>query len=205
MTSHLPHSDFSDFEYEAAESRVDQAVKEAKQNGQYAIVGVDANAVDGQQSIHDSRRMIGRWGLQSRNERGTQFVAWLHIVRLVACNTMFQKPFAKQWTHQLCSTSAQRQIYFILLDNRLRDRLSDAGASDDIDFKSDHRCVYARLTGSTGWPANQRCRKPHCKGRELEVGQFHTVLDVLLTNSPRDARSLAEGVVAAATAASSGQ
>ena len=39
----------------------------------------DVNAVLGRQSVNDSGRIIGNWGIQSRNVSGVQFSAWLHL------------------------------------------------------------------------------------------------------------------------------
>ena len=139
LSSHLPHSDWPDAEYDAALACLESAVDGARACRRHIVVGIDANAVLGQQYAHDSKRVIGQWGLHSRNERGVSFAALLHLVHLAVCNTMFQKPYAKQRTHQMWSTGSQRQIDYILISNGLRSALRDAGANDDLDFKSDHR------------------------------------------------------------------
>ena len=43
-------------------------------------VGIDANAVIGLQTVRGSKRVVGKWGLHTRNERGVLFTAWLHMV-----------------------------------------------------------------------------------------------------------------------------
>ena len=95
LSAHLPHGDRSDVEYEAALSCLECAVKDAESSQRHVAIGIDANAVLGCQSLHDSKRVIGKWGLHARNERGVTFAAWLHLVHLAACNTMFDKPYAK--------------------------------------------------------------------------------------------------------------
>ena len=78
MSSHLPHAGKSDLEYEAALARMEDEIKDARKKKTFIIIGVDANAVVGEQSEHDSHRIIGSGGLHTRNERGVTFVAWLH-------------------------------------------------------------------------------------------------------------------------------
>ena len=56
LSSHLPHADWSDFEYEAALANLEQAVQNAQKRGEYVLVGIDANAVIGKQEAHDSVR-----------------------------------------------------------------------------------------------------------------------------------------------------
>lgn len=113
LTCHLPHADHSDIEYEASLSCLESSVLSGRACKRHLVVGIDANAVVGQQDAHDSSRIIGKGGLHSRNERGVSFAAWLHLVHLAACNTMFDKPHSKQWTHQMWSTGTQRQIDYI--------------------------------------------------------------------------------------------
>ena len=204
MTCHLPHAGHSDVKYDAALSCIEEAIGDARRRGLYVLIGSDANAIVGQQSDHDSKRIIGKWGLHSRNDRGIMFAAWLHMTRLAASNTMFQKPFSGQWTHQSWSTGSQRQIDYVLVDNRLRGLLIDAGACDDIDFLSDHRSVYAALVirDSDGYkkPRRQRNRNTN----DFIGDKFHCELDSLISESPRDAQGLAEGIVTAARASCTG-
>ena len=201
MTSHLPHSGYSDAQYEAALAQLEEAIGRARQSLQHVAVGVDANAVIGQQTDHDSRRVVGKWGLHSRNERGDLFTAFLHMVHLAASNTMFKKQMEHQWTHQLWSTNLQRQIDYILLDSSLRPFLRDSAASNDLDFKSDHRSVFADIVAPTcGHKGSKAVKKRKGNTRDLDLAKFHAALDDVLTDPLGDACDLADRVVAAAAA-----
>ena len=96
------------------------------------LIGVNANAVLGQQYIHDKSRVIDRCRLHSGNERGVTFASWPHSNNLAASNSMFQKPYDRQWTHQLWSTGSQRQIDIIFVDNFLRGAMVDSATSDEF-------------------------------------------------------------------------
>lgn len=199
LTAHLPHAEKSDVEYEAALSSLERAVVVAKRCS-YVLVGIDANAVIGQQSPHDSKRVVGKCGLDSRNERGVCFVSWLHFNHLAACNTMYEKPLAKKWTHQSWSTGNRRQIDFILIDGRIRGLLIDSEAGDDIDVKSDHRCLNAVLQPALNEKRRRHERKTNTDARDLEIDRFHAELDQVMLDPPHGAVALADRIVLAARA-----
>ena len=79
--SHLPHANWADTEYGSALCISEESPIIAKKIC-YVIVGVDANAIVGEQSLNDSHRTVATVGMHTRNERGVVFVAWLHINRL---------------------------------------------------------------------------------------------------------------------------
>ena len=201
MTSHLPHSGYSDAQYKAALAQMEEAVGRACQSLQLVVVGIDANAVIGQQTAHDSRKVVGQWGLHSRNERGVLFTAWLHMVRLAASNTMFKKQMEHQWTHLLWSTNTQRQIDYVLLDGSLRPFLRDSAASNDLVFKSDHRSVFAEIVAPAFGRKKRKVGKRRTGSiRDLDLAKFHIALDNVLKDPVGDARDRADRVVEAATA-----
>jgi hypothetical protein len=202
MTSHLPHGDRSDVEFDAALACLEEAVSVGRKLGHRIVVGIDANAIIGKQLENDSPRIVGQWGVQDRNERGVMFSAWSHSVRLAVCNTMFKKRPELQWTHQMWSSGARRQIDYILVDSCLRGMLTDAGTDDSIDFKSDHRCTYANLQIRDCAGRKRRGGRRTGNGRNLNAEAFHEQLDALVTKPPADAEALVEGLVTAAKACS---
>ena len=137
------------------------------------------------------------------------FAAWSHTARLTVANTMFRKPYQKQWTHQLWSTGSQRQIDYILVDSSLRTSLIDCEANDDLDIKSDHRCVRSEIkvqvaakTCSPKHHAEPKRRRKRCIGRDRpdsgKVAQYHQALDDALIHQPMDVEKLIKAVVKAA-------
>ena len=111
---------------------------------------------------------------------------------------MFEKPYAKQWTHQLWSSGNQRQLDYILISSGLRGALKDASANGDLDFKSDHRCIHVELLVQD--VSRKRARKNGRRKnmREPRLEQFHEALDAALGEPPASCVELADKVVAAA-------
>ena len=131
----------------------------------------------------------------------------MQINRMAAANMFFQKPFHKQWTHQLWSTGEQRQIDYLLVDSCLRGRLRDAGANDDIDIKSDHRCTFASFamdhcprSRDKRTPGRKRLNASTFKQPDV-LASYHNLLDEVLSDPSLSAETLAEKVVVAAAAA----
>ena len=85
-----------------------------------------------------------------------------------------------------------------LLDTTLRRLLRDSAATNDIDFKSDHRGVYAHLIASHTEKTKMRGQRRKKNTKDLPVEDFHQRLDRLVAKPPQDAHTLAKDVVAAA-------
>ena len=76
--------------------------------------------------------------------------------------------------------------------------LTDDGADDSIDFKSDHRCTHVNslIRERTKW--KRRGGRVTGNGTNLDTEAFDEQLDGLVANPPADAQSLVEAVVTAA-------
>ena len=114
IVSHLPHAGHPQIKFDAALQCIEEEVTEARKKKHLIIIGIDANATLGSQEEHDSKEIVGPWGISSRNERGHIFAAWLHMNNLSAANTLFKKRPENQWTHKSWSSGSQRQIDFML-------------------------------------------------------------------------------------------
>ena len=68
ISSHLPHSDYSDLEYEAALAALEDVLPNNLRN-HFCVIGCDANAVIGSQQEQDNVQIVGRHGLGVRNYR----------------------------------------------------------------------------------------------------------------------------------------
>ena len=143
ITCHMPHGGDSDAGYAATLSILEKTVQHARRHKCTSIVGVDANAIIGQQSLHDHGKIIGQWGLGERNERGMILASWLHTTRLSVASTMFKKQYSQQWSHQLWSTGVRRLVDYVFVDTCSKQSLSDACAGDELAASSDHRAVMA--------------------------------------------------------------
>ena len=74
----------------------------------------------------------------------------------------------------------------------------DAGSNDDIDLKSDHRCMHACIEFREESPKRKRGSKRRANGRDLDVDSYHAELDRLVSSNPADATGLVRGIVDAA-------
>ena len=68
-SAHLPHSEHPDEDYEAAFLLLEDAVTEGRRLHMTNVVGIDANAVVGSRMQADSKRIIGTFGHERRNDR----------------------------------------------------------------------------------------------------------------------------------------
>ena len=143
--SSLSHGEDPEEDYVVCLAKLGQRVRAAKKSHSNVFVGLDANAVLGQQSEHDDLRFIGKWGLGNRNERGKLFAGRANAPKLVATNTQKQKRCEQQWTHQQWSTGARRQIDFIMCTYDLLPALDGAFVNDCGEFGSDRGCVVAEF------------------------------------------------------------
>ena len=92
----MPHAEYTDLMYEAALACLENDIEEAHKRKELVIIGIDASAMFGEQSVHDSTRIIGQWGLHYKNLCGITLAAWMHINCMAAANTFFHKPFHKR-------------------------------------------------------------------------------------------------------------
>lgn len=203
---HLPDSSAPDDVYEASLLAVDQVITSARRAKRFNIVGMDANAVLGQREATDDPFLIGEFGVGQRNERGYDFSAWLHGVRLTAVTTMIDKPGEETWTHELWSTRLRRQIDFILLDEVRANAAEDVGTVDAIRGASDHRGVFARLKLEPYVPIERKRTKVQVGwqprlNNDGKPNDYHEALDDVVGNfnCSVDDGTLVQQVVDAAT------
>ena len=114
------------------------------------VIGVDANVVVGSRLDHDDTSIVGKYCLGIRSSRGRRFSDWAHTHELSILNTMFQKPFGRQWTHKRKSGGALSQFSFILVDAKLHAYIIDSYAMDELCERTDHRAVCGIPSSDTG-------------------------------------------------------
>ena len=115
VSAHLPHSGYSDVEYAAAMSALDDVESVTRAPARPCIVGLDGNAVIGQRTNLDCTCCIGNHGLGSRCSRGDQLCFFAHSAYLTVVNTCFCKRVEYVWTHKAWSTGTTRQIDYIMV------------------------------------------------------------------------------------------
>ena len=196
MTSaHFPHALFHDDLYELELSRLQEVVNGGRMSKRMNLIGVDANAVLGRQTMTDDEHIIGMHGYGHRNERGHLLAAWLHGQRLAVAASQRQKSWDEVWTHELWSTQTRRQIDYVLYDEIRNDSLHDVGIAKELDGKSDHRATLASFFLSGRSAERQHRIKPRIgwKPKLCEAGkptEYHKALDTALTACNRDIASM---------------
>ena len=205
ISCHLPDSaSYSDSDYGHALQSLEAVCKQAKDR--ICIVGVDANAILGEQGEHDNSIVVGSHGLGTRNHRGHLFSHFLHTSRMAACNTMFCKRPDCVWTHQLWSTHAQRQIDFLLLDCSHSHNVLDTFIVHDIFEKTDHRCIGVRIK-LFGSKRQRRARGPRAGGwtplldNQGKPASFHHAV----RNNLQSASHLTPDVISSCIVAAAGE
>ena len=104
VTSHSPHKDRPDDEYDDFLELLTGVVEEGRRRGCTNIVGLDANAIIGTSTGTDLQNIIGPSGHGRICWRGHMLTDRLHGVKLAAATTCIDKSFDESWAHRLWST-----------------------------------------------------------------------------------------------------
>ena len=205
VTAHLPHGEYSDFEFESVLSEISVAQLQAKQQRRMFILGVDANAILGKQLVLDDPQLIGNSGMGSRNDRGHILADWMRKQKLSAANTCFSKKPEHLWTHRLWSTSSLRQIDFILVDVAYRINITNCTVLSDLMQASDHRALSATFRGCVRKVRRYTPPTPNIGWRPIldeskRPSLFHdSLLEKLDNGYPNSAAQLTDKIVEAAS------
>lgn len=113
----------------------------------FTIIMGDWNAKVGMKAT-PHEWMLGRFGVDSRNERGARLIEFCQTMKLYVINSFFQKPFDKKWTWV-----SPDGLTFNEIDLFLSNHLSifkDVEASQDFNIGSDHQPVKAKVNITVG-------------------------------------------------------
>jgi hypothetical protein len=204
-SAHLPHSDDSPTEFDAALEAVENVIQSGRDSKRLNIVGIDANAILGMALDGDQRDIIGLHGHGERNDRGYVFANWLHGSRMSALGTMFRKLPRDLITHKLWSNGEARQIDYVLIDSITRGQAENIGTIPNLAGKSDHVPSLAVIKLLSGPKKRWKKEKKHI-GWKTELDDdgcartFHTRLNDELRNTPAlDVEGVTRAIVAAAS------
>ena len=157
---YAPTSDYEDEEVEKFYSDVDLALKSTKSSDVLFVMG-DWNARVGNERYKD---IIGRYGLDEKNERGERFIQFCEQHRLMVANTWFKLPKRKLYTWKKPGDTARRQIDYIAVSKRFRRSIRMAKTYPGADIGSDHNPVVVKVN-----IALKVVKKAPCKKARLDV------------------------------------
>ena len=102
----------------------------------------ELNAKIGQEQ-DPSREVVGRYGLNSRNERGDMWVEWCVTHEQVMCNTWFQHQNRHVYTWISQRDGLRNQIYYITIIKRFCNSIQQVKDYPEADGGSNHDSMVA--------------------------------------------------------------
>ena len=136
-----PTSDHSDDETEVFCEEMKQAMSYVK-CGEVVIAMGDFNAKVGYGEHLDITR---RFGLGSRNERGSRLLQFCEENNMMIANTYFQHPKRRLYTWRSPGDIYRNQIDFILINKRFRNAVKQARTYPGADVGSDHNPLMIKM------------------------------------------------------------
>lgn len=91
------------------------------------------------------RRVVGKFGLGERNERGDRLLDFCTQQRLAAMNIFFQHHPRRQYTWRSPGDRTYNQIDFILVDERWKSAVGNVKTYPGADCGSDHQLLVMRM------------------------------------------------------------
>uniref|UniRef100_A0A8D8Z2U9 Craniofacial development protein 2 n=1 Tax=Cacopsylla melanoneura TaxID=428564 RepID=A0A8D8Z2U9_9HEMI len=138
---YAPTADKDDDVIELLYDQVETLLKLTKK-GEITIISGDWNAKVG---CGEHARVVGKFGLGDRNDRGDRLIQFCCENNLFMSNTFFQLPARRLYTWTSPSGEYRNQIDFILVPQSFRKDLKSACAYPGADVNSDHNPVVITL------------------------------------------------------------
>ncbi|XP_063391819.1 uncharacterized protein LOC134677313 [Cydia fagiglandana] len=142
---YAPTCDGDDQEVEEFYEGIEQLLKSVKSQDINIIMG-DLNAKVGQ---GEEGKIVGKFGLGKRNDRGNRLVEFCSENNLVITNTWFQHPARRLYTWRSPADKpshvVRNQIDYIMIKDRFRNSIIQVKTYPGADIKSDHNPVCAKM------------------------------------------------------------
>lgn len=154
-------------------------------NREIMLILGDWNAKVGTTEADDElRQVVGKYGLGTRNERGTRFIDFCIDKNLCILNTCFQHHPRRLYTWRSPGDKYRNQIDYILINTRWRSSISNTRTFPGAECGTDHNLLVANLKFRLKAPKNYLPPKPRQLG-STETTIFQQSLDQRLKkNSP---------------------
>ena len=112
-----------------------------KSNNCFVIMG-DFNAVVGEER---NEKIVGKYGLGNKNERGEMLIEFCKRKDLVLTNTWFENEKRRRYTWKNPGDIERYQIDYILINQRYRNSVINSKYYPGADIDSDHNLVMMKM------------------------------------------------------------
>ena len=165
ISAYFPHAGLQDASVEALYAAINADMVAAKKRGLQVVLGGDFNAEVGARQPGEEEKVLGAHGRGVRNRRGEMMAKWAWSERMTIANTMFQKPWAKQWTHR--QRERERTIDYFCVASSQRQAVEDVEVWSRVNLGSDHRALRITVRGQQRKQKKSR-RKKGSRGKSMK-------------------------------------
>ena len=177
---YFPHTGYADNTVQEMYDILATLVDEAQTRKDHIIVGGDFNAEIGAHNEQDDAKYVGRFSMGEINSRGAWLKRFCYFKNLTIANTLYPK-HEKNITTYKGPNSRPRQIDFILIGQKTKRLLKDAGSVDEVNMGSDHRAIKVRMEIDTKRSKkDQRKRNKPVAWADVNGEVFRTKTEELL-------------------------
>ena len=177
---YFPHTGYADDTVQEMYDILATIINEAQARKDHIIVGGDFNAEIGAHSEQDDAKYVGQFSIGETNSRGAWLKRFCYFKNLTIANTLYPK-HEKNITTYKGPNSRPRQIDFILVGQKTKRLLKDAGSVDEVNMGSDHKAVKVRMEITTRRSKkSQRKRNKPVAWTDVNGEMFRTKTEALL-------------------------
>lgn len=138
---YMPTSNHQDEEIEECYNKIQEVIDKEKRGACTVVMG-DWNAVVGEGA---EGKVVGKYGLGVRNERGGRLINFCEENSLVIGNTLFKNHKRRRYTWTSRMSNGRYQLDYIMVQDRYRNCLKSAKSYPGADIDSDHNLVVAEI------------------------------------------------------------
>lgn len=139
---YMPTTQHDDEEIDQMYEQIENLIDQQKGNTNVIVMG-DFNAVVGEGS---DDKVIGKYGLGKRNERGQRMSEFCKKNQLVVTNTWFKQEERRRYTWKKPGDTGRYQIDYILARQRYRNGVKCCKSYPGADVGSDHNLVAMKMS-----------------------------------------------------------
>src|SRR6476619_3813843 len=141
VRAYLPTTDCEDEEIEKLYDQLEEILGKQKGTDNVIVIG-DFNAVVGKAK---EDRVVGKFGLGKRNDRGEMLIEFCKSQNLVITNTWLEQKKRRRYTWKSPGDLRIYQIDYILVSQRYRNSVKSSWSYPGADVESDHNLGAMRL------------------------------------------------------------
>lgn len=138
---YMPTTDHEDEEVEEIYEQIEKILDRLRSDLNVVVMG-DFNAIVGEGS---DEKVIGKYGLGKRNDRGQRMIEFCKKNNLVVTNTWFQQEKRRRYTWTKPGDTGRFQIDYILVRQRYRNGVKCSKSYPGADAFTDHNLVAMQM------------------------------------------------------------